>query len=119
MGSIRILFLSDTHLGFDLPFRPRIKRTRRGPDFFNNLDIALTPAHAGNVDCVVHGGDLFYRSKVPLQLVEMAFEPLLRAAQNGIPVYLVRETMKGQSSQQVFLQVIPIYIYFKNRKPLV
>jgi hypothetical protein len=28
MGIIRILFLADTHLGFDLPFRPRIQRRR-------------------------------------------------------------------------------------------
>jgi hypothetical protein len=30
MGIIRILLMADTHLGFDLPFRPRIKRRRRG-----------------------------------------------------------------------------------------
>ena len=52
--SIRILFLSDTHLGFDLPFRPRIKRNRRGPNFFNNLDIALSFAVEHRVDCAVH-----------------------------------------------------------------
>jgi hypothetical protein len=37
MGLIRTLLIADTHLGFDLPFRPRIKRRRRGPDFFANL----------------------------------------------------------------------------------
>jgi metallophosphoesterase superfamily enzyme len=26
MGLIRILLIADTHLGFDLPFRPGIKR---------------------------------------------------------------------------------------------
>ena len=38
MGIIRILLIVDTHPGFDLPFRPRIKRRRRGPDFFANFD---------------------------------------------------------------------------------
>jgi DNA repair protein SbcD/Mre11 len=89
MNAIRILFVPDTHLGFDLPFRPRVNRRRRGPDFFANFKEALLPALAGAVDCVVHGGDLFYRSKIPPQLVDMAFKPLLRVAQKGIPVYLV------------------------------
>ncbi len=89
MGIIRILFLADTHLGFDLPFRPRIQRRRRGPEFFANFERALLPALKGQVDCVVHGGDLLYRSKVPPQLVAMAFEPLKQVADQGIHVYLV------------------------------
>jgi DNA repair exonuclease SbcCD nuclease subunit len=88
-GAVRILFVSDTHLGFDLPFRPRVKRRRRGPDFFKNFELALAPAYKGEVDAVIHGGDLFFRSKVPPQLVQMAFEPLLKLADAGIPVYLV------------------------------
>jgi exonuclease SbcD len=89
MGIIRILLLADTHLGFDLPFRPRIQRRRRGPDFFANFRQALMPALRAEVDAVVHGGDLLYRSQVPPQLVEMAFEPLRQVADAGIPVYLV------------------------------
>jgi len=89
MGLIRILLIADTHLGFDLPFRPRIKRRRRGPDFFANFERALMPALSGQVDAVVHGGDVLYRSKVPARLVEMAFEPLKQVADSGVPVYLV------------------------------
>jgi exonuclease SbcD len=89
MGLIRILLIADTHLGFDLPFRPRIKRRRRGPDFFANFARALMPALRGEVDAVVHGGDVLYRSKVPARLVEMAFEPLKQVADSGVPVYLV------------------------------
>jgi exonuclease SbcD len=89
MGMIRILLIADTHLGFDLPFRPRIQRRRRGPDFFVNFRRALSPALHAEVDAVVHGGDLLYRSKVPPQLVEMALEPLRQVADTGIPVYLV------------------------------
>ena len=89
MAIIRILFVADTHLGFDLPFRPRVTRRRRGPDFFENFKRALRPALEGAVDCVVHGGDLLYRSKVPARLVEMAFEPLKKVADCGVPVYLV------------------------------
>jgi DNA repair exonuclease SbcCD nuclease subunit len=89
MGIIRILLIADTHLGFDLPFRPRIKRRRRGPDFFANFERALRPALKGEVDAVVHGGDILYRSKVPPRLVELAFEPLKQVAGSGTPVYLV------------------------------
>ncbi|MCU0285752.1 MAG: DNA repair exonuclease [Acidobacteria bacterium] len=86
---IRLLFISDTHLGFDLPFKPRIERRRRGPDFFKNFEIALAPAYNKEVDAVIHGGDLFFRSKVPPKLVQMAFEPLIKVADLGVPVYLV------------------------------
>ena len=88
-GRVRILFVGDAHLGFDLPFRPRISRRRRGHDFFANFDRALEPAMRGEVDLVVHGGDLFYRSKVPPALVEMAIAPLIRVADRGTPVFLV------------------------------
>jgi DNA repair exonuclease SbcCD nuclease subunit len=87
--SVKILLLADTHLGFDLPFKPRVKRRRRGYDFFNNFNLALEPARRGEVDLVVHGGDLFYRSKVPDALVQMAMQPLTRVAASGVPVFLV------------------------------
>jgi DNA repair exonuclease SbcCD nuclease subunit len=84
MGIIRVLFLADTHLGYDYTFRPRIERRRRGPEFFANFERALQPALQGQVDCVVHGGDLLYRSKVPARLVAMAFEPLKAVADRGV-----------------------------------
>jgi DNA repair exonuclease SbcCD nuclease subunit len=89
MPLARVLLLADTHLGFDLPFRPRIDRRRRGPDFFANFDRALQPALRGEVDVVVHGGDLLYRSKVPAALVDMALEPLARVADRGVSVYVI------------------------------
>jgi len=84
-----LLLLADTHLGFDLPARPRVERRRRGPDFFANTRRALEPALRGDVDLVVHGGDLLYRSKVPAGLVAAALEPLLEVADRGVPVLLV------------------------------
>lgn len=89
MALARILFLADTHLGFDMPFRPRVKKRRRGPDFFSSYRKALEPALKGKVDAVIHGGDLLYRSRVPAELVVMALEPLKEVADAGIPVYLV------------------------------
>jgi exonuclease SbcD len=88
-GAIRILLVADTHLGLDLPLRPRVERRRRGHDFFANFQRALRPALRGEVDLVVHGGDLFDRSRIPPALAELALAPLVRVAEAGIPVYLV------------------------------
>ena len=116
MGMIRILFLADTHLGFDLPFRPRIQRRRRGHDFFNNFRKALEPARNGQVTCVVHGGDLLYRSKVPPELVAMAFEPLHEVAAKGVPVYLVPGNHERSEIPFVLLAQAPgVYIFDRPR----
>jgi len=87
--TLRVLLLADTHLGFDHPLRPRVDRRRRGPDFFANTRAALAPALRGEVDLVVHGGDLLFRSKVPAELARLALEPLLEVADVGVPVVLV------------------------------
>lgn len=86
---VRLLLVADTHLGFDLPLRERVKRRRRGPDFFACFERALEPALAGEADLVVHGGDLLYRSRVPPALVHRALEPLRRVASRGVPVFIV------------------------------
>ncbi len=86
---MRLLFLSDTHLGFDLPARPRVARPRRGPDFFERFEAALAAARAGEVDAVLHGGDLLYRSRVPAWLSDAALAPLRRVADQGVPVLLL------------------------------
>lgn len=88
-SSVRILFLADTHLGFDFPLKPRIQRRRRGDDFFNNYRLALSAARSERVDLVIHGGDVFYRSKVPQDIVIRAFSPLVELADYGIPIFIV------------------------------
>ena len=86
---LRVLLLADTHIGFDEPRRPRVRRRRRGPDFLACFRRALRPALEGRVDLVVHGGDLLYRARVPADLVARAMEPLIRVADRGVPVCLV------------------------------
>ena len=86
---VRVLLLGDTHIGFDLPLRPRVQRRRRGTDFLRNLERALEPARHGEVDLVVHGGDLLDRPVVPEPLVTAAVEPLLEVARRGVPVLIV------------------------------
>jgi DNA repair protein SbcD/Mre11 len=86
---MRLLFLSDTHLGFDLPAHPRSARPRRGADFFESFEAALAPARAGEVDAVLHAGDLLYRSRVPAWLSDAALAPLRSLADSGVPVLLL------------------------------
>ncbi len=85
----RVLLLADTHLGFDTPMRPRVARRRRGDDFLAAYHAALRPALRGAVDVVLHGGDLFHRSRVPAAVVQAAMEPLREIADRGVQVFLV------------------------------
>lgn len=86
---IRILLVADSHLGFDLPARPRVRRRRRGPDFLENYGIALRRALEGDVDLVIHGGDVFDRPRVGVGLAWQGLDPLVRVAESGIPVFVV------------------------------
>jgi DNA repair exonuclease SbcCD nuclease subunit len=81
---LRVLHLTDTHLGHDLPVRPRVDRVRRGEDFFTNTALAL----AAPADLYVHTGDLFFRSKVPPSIVDRAYALLHRAAERA-PVVVI------------------------------
>ena len=115
-GRIRILFLADTHLGFDLPTRARIQRRRRGHDFLANYATALAPALAGDVDIVVHGGDVFNRSKVPTSVAWQAFEPLARVADRGVPVFVVPGNHeRGRIPQIRFAQHPRIHLFDRPR----
>lgn len=84
-----ILFISDTHLGLDLPSRPRVERPRRGDDLFESFERALEPVTRGEVRVLVHGGDLFYRSRVPAWLAERVFSRLADLADEGVEVFWV------------------------------
>jgi len=86
---IRILLIADSHLGFDLPLRPRILKNRRGEDFFDNYRKALKPAFQKKVDAIVHGGDLLFRSRVSARLVDRAMQPLKELGDLGVDVFLV------------------------------
>ena len=86
---ITILFFADSHLGFDDPVHPRIERRRRGDDFFANYCFLLDTALKQNVDLVIHGGDFFFRSRVPPSIIEKAYQPLVETANAGLPIYLV------------------------------
>ena len=87
--TIRIILLADTHLGFDYPIRPRIERRRRGNDFFDNFRHVLDYASRIRADFVVHGGDFFFRAKIPPKIIDLAYEKIFRFTRKGIPLILV------------------------------
>src|SRR4051812_3434379 len=76
---MRILWFSDTHLGHG----------RGARAFFESFDAALAFARKGEVDAVLHTGDLLFRSRVPASLSEAALAPLRDVAEAGIPVLLL------------------------------
>lgn len=116
MRVITILFLADTHLGFDDPLRPRIEHRRRGHDFFSNFTKALEYARQRRVDLILHGGDLFYRSRIPQSLVSKAFEPLLEIADDGIPVYLVPGNHERSRIRMSLFELHPrIFVFDRPR----
>ena len=111
---LKILFLSDTHLGEDYPIRPRSERIRRGEDLFQNFEYVLHEAKKRSVDFVVHGGDLFFRTKVHPVVVDRVYQILLDFAHSGIPIIIVpgnHESSRLPAS--LLLQHHNIYIFKK------
>jgi DNA repair exonuclease SbcCD nuclease subunit len=85
----RFIFYSDTHLGFEYPFTRRSDHNYRGEDFFNMFHRVYTHALKNNIHLVIHGGDVFYRSKVPLKLINMVYMIFLAYAEKGITSIIV------------------------------
>jgi DNA repair exonuclease SbcCD nuclease subunit len=86
---IKIIFLADSHLGFDFILRPKKDIRRRGPDFFANFDKIIEYAKQVKADLIIHGGDLFYRTRVPEPIIDMVYERIFKVANYGIPVVIV------------------------------
>lgn len=84
---VRVLHVTDTHLGIDRWFRGASTGWRRGDDHLAAFRAALGPALRGEVDLVVHSGDLFDRSRPPAKAVEHA-RLLLAEAGRVVPVLL-------------------------------
>ncbi|MCB9669964.1 MAG: exonuclease SbcCD subunit D [Alphaproteobacteria bacterium] len=81
---MRILQISDTHLGAQWNARGPVGWTR-ADDHFEALERALQPALREEVDLVVHAGDVFDRSRPPARDVLRGGE-LLREVARRVPV---------------------------------
>ncbi|MEN8150467.1 MAG: DNA repair exonuclease [Planctomycetota bacterium] len=89
--AIRFLHLADTHLGARHPAIGRGGGGRAGgaDPYLRNMRRALAPARAGRADLVLHGGDLFHRSRPPPRILHAAATMLTEAAEGGAHVVLV------------------------------
>ncbi|MDP2312531.1 MAG: metallophosphoesterase [Pseudomonadota bacterium] len=85
---MRLLHVTDTHLGVDRWFRGAPRGWRRGDDHLAAFRAALAPAFRGEVDGVVHTGDLFDRSRPPARAVAEAIALLAEVARQ-VPVALM------------------------------
>lgn len=87
---LRILHLADSHIGAQLPARPRDAAAwRRGSDFIASYRRALARAREFEVDLVLHAGDLFDEPSPSDAAIAAAATPLLELAASGVPVVIV------------------------------
>ncbi len=85
---MRILHLGDSHLGIDRRCWGGPPGWSRADDMRAALDRALAPAFRGEVDLVLHAGDVFDRSRPPPAAVA-ALAETLRALGRRLPVVLL------------------------------
>jgi DNA repair exonuclease SbcCD nuclease subunit len=85
---MRVLHLADTHLGAFLKAWGAPPGWHRGQDHLLAFEQALAPALRGEVDLVIHGGDLFDLRQPGKALVAQV-EALLAAVAARVPVVLV------------------------------
>jgi DNA repair exonuclease SbcCD nuclease subunit len=113
---LRIVLFGDTHLGFDYPLKPRVEKRRRGPDFFTNYQAVLDYATRTRPDLVVHGGDFFFRSRVPRLIVDTAYEALSGFAESGIPIFIVPGNHeRSRLPRSLLLEAPGIHVFDRPR----
>lgn len=111
---VKALVLSDTHLGLDMPQRPRTNRLRRGPDFFRNLERALDIGLEERVDLVIHGGDLFHRSRVRTDWVLSAIDLVRKVTERDIPFVVVPGNHERSAIPLRLLWTDPRFLVFDD-----
>lgn len=87
----RIAMLSDTHLGYAARCRthaPSGLNMRVRDGYLGLRDTVDAILAAGDIDAVVHGGDLFHRSHPDVTSIVFARTQLARLTRAGIPVVL-------------------------------
>jgi len=97
--------------------RPKINRRRRGFDFFYNFAKILKYATQSKPDLIIHGGDYFFRSKVPTKIIDLAYEPLFNFVESTqIPIYIVPGNHeRSVLPSSIYLQHPQINIFDKPR----
>lgn len=92
---MKFIHTADTHLGYQ-----QYHKQERKADFFDAFDAIITDAIEKNVDGVIHGGDLFHRSRPDIETLSRAFSGLKRLQENGIEFYMVVGNHDGTRDKQ-------------------
>jgi exonuclease SbcD len=103
VADLRILHLADSHIGTDLPGRPRSGRRRRGDDIIASYCRVLALARDRYVDLVIHAGDVFDRPHPNDAALAAAAQPLLQLAVRDIPVVIVPGNHERSSLPEALL----------------
>lgn len=113
---VKIIFFADSHLGFDFPLRPKKEKRRRGIDFLNNFDSILDYAKINKADLVIHGGDLFFRTRIPAPIIDLVYERIFNFAQTGIPIEIVPGNHESSNLPvHLIMQHANIHYYTKSQ----
>ena len=109
---IRILLMADSHLGLDYAHRPRIERRRRWPEFLGAYRRAVEVAIQERVDLVIHGGDLYCRSRISAAVAQSGRDALTPLLEAGIPfLWAPGNHERGQVPHGVLWQHEGIHIF--------
>lgn len=76
---MKVLHTADTHLGYKQYHKPE-----RRDDFKNAFNEVVSEAIEENVDVVIHGGDIFHRSRPGISTLSYFFEELKRLSKNDV-----------------------------------
>jgi len=92
---IKFLHLSDSHLGESMPLYRTPSNNWRGEGFIKNYYKALKPAIRGDVDFVLHSGDLFDKHHINMDIIGKAMVPLRKIAKRKIPIFIAPGNHEG------------------------
>lgn len=92
---MKFIHTADTHLGYQ-----QYHKQERRDDFFDAFDTIITDAIEKDVDGVIHGGDLFHRSRPDIETLSRAFSGLKRLQEHGIEFYMVVGNHDGTRDKQ-------------------
>ena len=89
---------------------------RRGQGFFDNFRNILGYAERTRPDLVVHGGDLFFRRRIPPKIVDMVYEALLEFSEAGIPMFIVPGNHEGSRlPASLWLEAASLHVFDRPR----
>jgi DNA repair exonuclease SbcCD nuclease subunit len=89
---LKFIHTADTHLGFEFLKRPRDDkkgRRRRAEWIYNNFFDVVKHALEMEADLFIHSGDLFNKSYIPREDLDLLIEPFVHLSKAGIRTFII------------------------------